>query len=47
MNPAITLSIALNIGNYSQLLVYSSAQLLGAMSGLALPPFAARAAERR
>jgi glycerol uptake facilitator protein len=36
LNPAITLAVAVNSGNYSQLLVYWSAQLLGAMSGASL-----------
>jgi glycerol uptake facilitator protein len=36
LNPAITLAVAVNSGNYSQVLVYWSAQLLGAMSGAAL-----------
>jgi glycerol uptake facilitator protein len=36
LNPAITLSAAVSSGNYAQLLVYWSAQLLGAMSGAVL-----------
>ncbi len=36
INPAITLAAAVSSGNYVQLLVYWSAQLLGAMSGAAL-----------
>ena len=36
INPAITLAAAVVTGNYSQLPVYWSAQLLGAMSGAAL-----------
>ena len=36
LNPAITLAAAVSIGNYSQVLYYWSAQLLGAMSGAAL-----------
>jgi glycerol uptake facilitator protein len=36
LNPAITLAVAVNSGNYSQVLVYWSAQLLGAMSGATL-----------
>ncbi len=36
INPAITLAVAVDSGNYSQVLVYWSAQLLGAMSGAAL-----------
>ena len=36
LNPAITLAVAVVSGNYSQLLVYWSAQLLGAMCGAAL-----------
>jgi glycerol uptake facilitator protein len=36
LNPAITLSVAVNTGNYSQMLYYWSAQLLGAMCGATL-----------
>jgi glycerol uptake facilitator protein len=36
LNPAITLAAAIISGNYSQLFVYWSAQLLGAMSGACL-----------
>ena len=36
LNPAITLAVAVNTGNYSQVLSYWSAQLLGAMSGAVL-----------
>ena len=36
LNPAITLAVAVRDGNYSQLLVFWSAQLLGAMCGAAL-----------
>ena len=36
LNPAITLATAVTTGSYSGLLVYWSAQLLGAMSGAAL-----------
>ena len=36
LNPAITLAAAVNNGNYSQVLLYWSAQLLGAMSGASL-----------
>jgi len=36
INPAITLANAVSTGDYAQLLVYWSAQLLGAMSGAAL-----------
>ncbi len=36
INPAITLAVAVNSGNYSQVLVYWSAQLLGAMTGATL-----------
>jgi len=36
INPAITLAAAVTSGNYGQLLVYWSAQLLGAMSGAVL-----------
>ncbi|MGA2807813.1 MAG: MIP/aquaporin family protein [Terracidiphilus sp.] len=36
LNPAITLAAAVNTGNYSQVLSYWSAQLLGAMCGAAL-----------
>jgi glycerol uptake facilitator protein len=36
LNPAITLAAAVNTGNYSQVLSYWSAQLLGAMGGAAL-----------
>jgi glycerol uptake facilitator protein len=36
LNPAITLAAAVSSGNYSQVLYYWSAQLLGAMSGAAL-----------
>jgi glycerol uptake facilitator protein len=36
LNPAITLAAAVNSGNYSQVLVYWSAQLLGAMAGASL-----------
>ena len=36
LNPAITLAAAVNSGDYSQLLYYWSAQMLGAMSGAAL-----------
>jgi len=36
INPAITLAVAVTTGNYSQLLVYWSAQILGAMCGAAL-----------
>ncbi|MGA7343028.1 MAG: MIP/aquaporin family protein [Terracidiphilus sp.] len=36
LNPAITLAAAVISGNYSQVLVYWSAQLLGAMTGAAL-----------
>jgi len=35
INPAITLAMAVTTGNYGQVLVYWSAQLLGAMSGAA------------
>ncbi len=35
-NPAITLAAAVSSGNYSQVLLYWSAQVLGAMSGAAL-----------
>ena len=36
LNPAITLATAVSTGNYSQLLTFWSAQLLGAMCGAAL-----------
>jgi glycerol uptake facilitator protein len=36
INPAITLAAAVNSGDYSQVLVYWPAQLLGAMSGAVL-----------
>ena len=36
LNPAITLAAAVNSGNYSQVLVYWSAQMLGAMCGASL-----------
>jgi glycerol uptake facilitator protein len=36
LNPAITLAVAVNSGNYSQVLTYWSAQMLGAMAGAAL-----------
>jgi glycerol uptake facilitator protein len=36
LNPAITLAAAVNSGDYSQLLYYWSAQMLGAMSGATL-----------
>jgi glycerol uptake facilitator protein len=36
LNPAITLALAVNSGDYSQLVNYWSAQLLGAMAGSAL-----------
>jgi glycerol uptake facilitator protein len=36
LNPAITLAAAVNTGNYSQVLVFWSAQLLGAMGGASL-----------
>jgi len=36
LNPAITLSAAVNNGDYSQLFVFWSAQLLGAMCGAAI-----------
>jgi len=36
LNPAITLAAAVNTGNYSHLLSYWSAQLLGAMGGSTL-----------
>jgi glycerol uptake facilitator protein len=36
LNPAITLATAVSTGNYSQLLTFWSAQLLGAMTGAAL-----------
>ena len=36
LNPAITLAAAVKSGNYSQIIVYWSAQLLGAMSGASL-----------
>jgi glycerol uptake facilitator protein len=36
LNPAITLAVAVNSGNYSLVLTYWSAQLLGAMSGATL-----------
>ena len=36
LNPAITLAVAVVSGNYGQVLLYWSAQLLGAMSGAAL-----------
>jgi glycerol uptake facilitator protein len=36
INPAITLAVAVTSGNYSQLLVYWSAQILGAMCGATL-----------
>jgi len=36
LNPAITLAVAVDSGNYSQLLSLWSAQLLGAMAGAAL-----------
>jgi glycerol uptake facilitator protein len=36
LNPAITLAAAVNTGNYSQVLNYWSAQLLGAMAGATL-----------
>ena len=36
LNPAITLAAAVNTGDYSQLLVFWSAQLLGAMAGASL-----------
>jgi glycerol uptake facilitator protein len=36
LNPAITLSAAVSSGNYSQVLYYWSAQLLGAMCGASL-----------
>jgi glycerol uptake facilitator protein len=36
LNPAITLAAAVNTGNYSQVLSYWSAQLLGAVCGASL-----------
>lgn len=36
LNPAITLAAAVSSGNYSQVLVYWSAQMLGAMTGATL-----------
>jgi glycerol uptake facilitator protein len=36
LNPAITLAVAVNTGDYSQLLTFWSAQMLGAMAGAAL-----------
>lgn len=36
INPAFTLAVAVTTGNYSQLLTYWSAQMLGAMCGAAL-----------
>ncbi|HEY6845480.1 MAG TPA: MIP/aquaporin family protein [Terracidiphilus sp.] len=36
LNPAITLAVAINSGDYSQLVNYWSAQLLGAMAGSGL-----------
>jgi len=36
LNPAITLAAAVTTGNFGQLMMYWSAQLLGAMSGAAL-----------
>lgn len=36
LNPAITLAVAVNSGDYSQLINYWSAQLLGAMAGSTL-----------
>ena len=36
LNPAITLALAVTSGNYSQVLIYWSAQMLGAMSGATL-----------
>jgi len=36
INPAITLAVAVTSGNFSQVLVYWSAQILGAMCGAAL-----------
>lgn len=36
LNPAITLAAAVSSGNYSQVLLYWSAQLLGAMAGATL-----------
>ncbi len=36
LNPAITLAVAVNSGDYSQVLSYWSAQLLGAMCGASL-----------
>ena len=36
LNPAITMAAAVNSGDYSQLLYYWSAQLLGAMAGATL-----------
>jgi glycerol uptake facilitator protein len=36
LNPAITLAVAVSTGNYGELLLYWSAQMLGAMSGAAL-----------
>ncbi|HUV69303.1 MAG TPA: MIP/aquaporin family protein [Terracidiphilus sp.] len=36
LNPAITLAAAVSSGNYSQVLVYWSAQMLGAMAGATL-----------
>jgi len=36
LNPAITLAVAVNTGNFSQVPVYWSAQLLGAMCGATL-----------
>ena len=36
LNPAITFSVAVNTGDYSQLLTYWSAQVLGAMCGASI-----------
>jgi glycerol uptake facilitator protein len=36
LNPAITLAVAVNTGDYTQLLTFWSAQMLGAMAGAAL-----------
>ncbi|MGO9229960.1 MAG: MIP/aquaporin family protein [Bryobacteraceae bacterium] len=36
LNPAITLAVAIETGNFAKLLPYSSAQLLGAFTGAAL-----------
>jgi glycerol uptake facilitator protein len=36
LNPAVTLAVAVTTGNYGQMLVYWSAQLLGAMAGATL-----------